>query len=234
MFFLFAISAIALAISSAHFLDLQGVEIRQAYEAQALCLAGMGAFSNWSMQHKSTLLIFFIWSAYSLFADFLFTLPPAPGSIEIAIFTVLAGWVYFRPYKYLSSPPNTENVCIAFYCGPNAPVLSIMAAQIGFPFSSVAISCGHTAVRPSKAKGVMVEIATAKLAAKEYVFIDTGVPYSPEIHSKLINEVVGAKTFRFKCLQNLKPVLDCLGHGWTPKIPFFTSIYFDQCVRNAK
>lgn len=235
MFLLFAISAIALAISSAHYLDLGSITIARTYAAEAVCLAGMGAFSNGSMRHKSALIVFFIWAAYSLLIDFVFTLPPWAASIEIAIFTVLAGWVYFRPYKYLSSAPNTKNVCIAFYGGPNAPVLSIIADQLGFPFSSVAISCGTTAVRPSKVRGIMVETSTSVLYDKGYVFVDTGVPWDTKIHGTLMG-LIGTKTgwgiFRFRCLHNLKPVLECLGYEWVPKIPFSPSLFFGQCLRN--
>lgn len=237
MFFLFAISAISISIGSAHFMDLIDADIAIVYSWMLFFLAGLGPLSNGSMQHRLTMDVIFIWTAWTFLSDWVIPLSPTALSIETAIFTVLAAWVYFRPYKHLSTRAHPENVCIAFYGGPNAPTLSRWASIIGSPFASVAISGGGVAVRPSLFRGKMVQTTTAALEAKGYVFIDTCVPYSPEIHGKLM-EVVGTKTgyglFRFKCMQNLTPILDCLGHEWVPSIPILPSLYFDQCVRNAK
>lgn len=239
MFFLFALSVCALSITNAHFIDITSyTDGATLFSLNIMLIAGCAAFSNNSMRHRSVIDVFFIWAFWILITDWVDYVPSVLAAIESSAFSILAAWVYFRPYKHLSRPPNTENVCIAFYGGPNTPFLSRIAAQLGFPFSSVAISCGHTAVRPSKTKGVMVKTTTTALEAKGYVFIDTGVLYSPEIHSKLMTQVAGTKTgyglFRFKCMQNLKPILDCLGQEWLPKFPILPSLYFQQCVRNAK
>ncbi len=237
MFQMWAISAVALIVTSSHFIDLPFDKIEMAYSAAVLCVCGMVVFSDGSMKQRSVLDLFFIWSAYTFVFDFLFNLFPSVAALETSIFVALVSWTYFRPYNYLPSPVQDDNVHIAFYGGPNAPFLSRMVSTLGFPFSSIAIIASGIAARPSKAAGKMVTTTPATLRAKGYVVIDTGIETTDEI-KEAIESIVGTKTgygfLRTRCLKNLLPVLNLLGKDWKPTgWPIIPSLYYRQVIRNV-
>ena len=237
MFFLFAISVCALSVVNSHYLDvITPAESVNILSFNALLLMGSVTFSGSSMRNKSVLDVFFIWTAWVFMTDWFGYIPPIGAVLETVLFVILTAWVYFRSYKHQSLPPNPENVCIAFYGGPNAPVASRLASHFGFAFSSVALVAGSIGLRPSKTRGCMVETSAQVLSSKGYVFIDTGIPISPKIHG-IIKEVIGSPTgygvLYFKCLLNLEPILACLGSEWIPKkMGNIPSGYYSQCMRN--
>lgn len=235
MFRAFTIIACSLAITNAHLLE--DIDSLLMFQVGFLLLSGMAAFSNGSMKHRSVLDIMFLWSLWILITDQISFIPPVIAAFETVLWVGLIGWVYVRPYKHISMPISSENVCIAFYGGPNAPFLSRIASHIGYAFSSVAVVVNGVGARPSKSRGRMVETTPGALSAKGYVFIDTGIKCTPEMVGKL-KSILGTKTgyglFRFKCLSNLLPLLECLGQDWIPKGKLhLPSKYFKQCVLNV-
>lgn len=206
-------------------------------QAEFALAMGAIAFSKNTMRERSVLDIIFIWAVWILATDWVPYFPPMLASIETGVFVALLAWVYFRPYRFIAANANTENVCIAFYGGPDAPFLSRMASHFGFPFSSVALVCYDKAIRPSKATGTMVETNPEVLKARGYVMVDTGIARTPEIYGKML-DVIGTRTgygiFRTKCLINLSPVLKELGSEWEPAgWPTIPALYYRQCVRNV-
>jgi len=233
MFFLFALTACIMAIVNAHFLEF--IDTYTIFQIVIFLLAGMAAFYTGKMKDRAVLDVMFIWSGWVLATDWGPYFPPILSAIETVLFISVITCVYFRTYKHLSHPFDMNTVFIAFYGGPSAPFLSRLSAHIGFPFSSIAIVAGDIGIRPSKAAGEMVEVPLHILQSKGYVFINTKVPVTPEI-LEAMESIIGTKTgygvFRYKCLKNILPVLECLGTDWVPKnIGVFPSRFYAQCVR---
>lgn len=206
---------------------------------QAYIVLGFGAFtfSDGSMRERAALDVLFLWVVWILLSDWISYVPPVFASIETGALIALLSWVYFRPYHYMAVPLQRGTVHIAFYGGSNAPFLSRMAANLGFPFSSVAIIANQIAVRPSKVRGCMVETPPFLLEQKGYIFVDTGVQVTDEI-MKSLESILGSKTgygiFRVRCLQNFLPILKEMGPEWVPKDwPVIPSLYYRQCIKSA-
>ena len=237
MFFLFGFSVCVLSIANAHYIDVTSyADGAILFSLNIMLISGCAAFSDNSMRHRSVVDVFFIWATWIFMTDWVNYIPSVAAAVESAVFTILAAWVYFRPYKHQTLPPNPETVCIAFYGGPNAPFLSRLVSHFGFAFSSVALVAGSLGVRPSKSRGTMAETTAPLLMSKGYVFVDTGVPISPKIHG-IIKNVIGTPTgygvFYFRCLLNLRPILDSLGVEWVPKkMRIIPALYYRQCIRN--
>jgi len=238
MFFLCVAILALLEFSNAHLLDeLTYIQSFTIIQFEIVLVLGAIAFSSRSMRERSVLDIVFLWAIWIFATDQVDYFPPIVASIETFIFFSFISWAWFRPYNYVSNPPNYGTVVLAFYGGPNAPFLSRIAANFGFPFSSIALVAGDLAVRPSKARGEMVLISPSLLEAKGYVFVDTGCKVTPAIILEL-EKVIGTPTaygwFRVKCLQNLMPVLRTLGDEWTPdkNWPAIPSFYYRKCLEN--
>ena len=238
MFFLCVALLCVLEFTNSHLLnDIATNHIYLVSQMELVLVMGAIVFSSGSMRERSVLDIVFLWAVWIIATDWVPYLPPVIASIETGIFAVLLSWVWFRPYNFISNPVGYGNVFIAFYGGPNAPFLSRMASHFGFPLPSIAIVANELGVRPSKSAGEMVEVPPHVLQSKGYVFIDTGCPVTPEI-MEAMEGVIGTKTgygiFRYKCLKNLMPVIQCLGKEWEPEgWPVWPTVYFRKCVKNA-
>lgn len=238
MFLLCVLLLCVLEFANSHLLsnvmDTEGFVIIQ---TEVVLILGAIVFSSGSMRERSVLDIVFIWAVWILATDWVPYFLPIIATIETGIFAVMLGWVWLRSYDYISNPVGYGTVFIAFYGGPKAPFLSRIASHFGFPFSSIAIVANEIGVRPSKAAGEMVEVPPHVLQSKGYVFINTGVAVTHEI-TVALESIIGTKTgygiFRFKCLKNLMPVIECLGSDWTPDTwPLFPARYYSKCVKNA-
>ncbi len=238
MFFTCVLALCILEFSNSHLLNSLNVDQSFLISQVELALVlGAAVFSKNTMPERSVMDVIFLWALWILSTDWLPYFPPTLASIETGIFIAILAYVYFRPYRFIQTPIEPENVCIAFYGGPNAPFLSRLASHTGFPFSSVALVVNGAAVRPSKATGGMVGATPAILKAKGYVMIDTGIKSTPEIYGKM-KSIIGTKTgygfLRTRCLKNMMPVLECLGPEWQPeRWPVIPSLFYKQCVRNV-
>lgn len=237
MFFICVLALCILEFSNSHLMDNGAYAQSVIMQAELVLVLGAAVFSKNTMPERSVIDIIFLWAMWILLTDWLPYFPPILASIETGIFFAMLAYVYFRPYRFIQTPIKTENVCIAFYGGPNAPFLSRLASHVGFPFSSVALVVNGVVVRPSKATGAMVESTSTVLKDKGYVLIDTGIKSTPEIYGKM-KSIVGTNTsnglLRTKCLKNMTPVLECLGREWQPKgWPVIPSLYYKKCVRNV-
>lgn len=224
-----------LAVLNAHFLD--DLDVILLFHINAFLLVGMGAFSSGSMRDRSVLFAAFIWEAWVLATDQLSYFPSWLAASETVAFVFLVGWVYFRQYEHLQAPIKPSTVCIGFYGGDNAPILSFFASIFGFPFSSVAVCVGDVATRPSKSRGIMVQTTKVALEKKGYIFIPTNVYVNAEMIGTL-NKICGEKTgygfMRTKCVTNLKPLLALIGPQWTPTLrATLPGVYYRQCVKAA-
>lgn len=234
IFFLFILGFVFFEISSSHiFTDLMLYQETKIWQAYIMLGFGAFTFSDGSMRERAALDVLFLWVVWVFVTDFIPYFPPVFASIETASLIALLSWVYFRPYRFIPAPIRYGTVYIAFYGGKNAPFMSRMAANFGFPFSSIAVIANELAVRPSKSRGCMVETPPILLEKKGYIFIDTGIEVTPEIIETL-ESVRGTKTgygwFRVKCLMNFLPVLKSLGPQWVPKnFPLIPSLYYRQC-----
>ncbi len=236
MFRIFTIFACVLAIANAHFLD--GVDSLRIFGAGIFLLSGMAAFSSGSMRHRSVLDVMFIWAMWIIISDWGSYFPPLLAAIETEIFVVLIACVYFKSYKHRSDEidPDSGNMYIAFYGGPNAPFLSRIGSHFGFPFPSIAVAGNGVGMRPSKLAGAMVRTTPNALRKKGYIFIDTGIKATPGRFGKMMM-IEGTTTrygiFRVKCLSNLRPVLESLGDEWTPDGWPFPGWYYKKCLGNV-
>lgn len=238
MFFVCVVILCGLEFANSHFLNGDNFERDlMVMQAEMVLILGAIVFSSGSMRERSALDIVFIWAVWILATDWGSYFPPIVATLETAVFACVLAWVWFRPYHYVSNPVGYGTVFIAFYGGSKAPFLSRIASHFGFPFSSIAMIANELAVRPSKAAGAMVEVPPHVLQSKGYVFINTGIPVTPEITAAM-EGVIGTKTgygiLRFKCLMNLMPVISLLGPEWAPdKWPVFPARYYRKCLGNV-
>lgn len=238
MFALCIVLLCAIELATSHLInDITDTQWQATMQVELALVLAAVAFSKNTMRERSVLDIIFIWVVWTLATDWLPYFPPVIATWETAVFACLLAWVWWRPYHHVSAPFGHGTVFIAFYGGPNGPFLSRIFSHFGFPFSSIAMVADNIAVRPSKKTGTMVFVHVRTLQLKGYIFIDTGVSVTEDIKNALI-EVQGTETgfgiFRFKCLQNLMPVLDQLGPNWKPdKMPYVPAWYYRKCLKNA-
>jgi len=237
-FSILVFSLLLLEVTNSHFLSYIPVEISMSImQIEAVILIGLGAFSSGSMRDRSVIFAAFIWMSWILLTDQVNFFPSSLAAVETAGFSILIAWVYFRGYDHIQGEIKPNTVCIGFYGGDNAPILSFLASIFGFPFSSVAVCLGDVATRPSKARRCMVKTTKLALEKKGYLFIPTNVYVTAEMIGAL-NKVVGSSTgygfLRTKCVTNIKPILSLIGPRWSPTVrATFPGVYYRQCVRNV-
>ena len=223
-------------IAVAHLLALPSEEFITIWQAELVILAVLGLLSDGGRRDRSVLTIFFLWFTWILITDWaIIEVPALLVEYEAVIFSALVLWAMIRPYYFSSDPVSESTVCIAFYRGTQAPLLSSLSSLIGLPFSSVAVLAGGLAVRASSA-GRMVAVDWRGVLEGDFVCVDTGVKCSSAI-SEAIRACTGVSTksagLRMKCIANLIPILKEI--GYEPKTIFhkIPSIFYFQCVRQA-
>lgn len=228
----------AINITTAHLMSLQYDEYVVVFQAYIALLCLGAVVSDGSQRDKSILTVLLIWEVWILTTDqFNIGLPDVVLSLESAFFTSFVLWAIARPHFYPSDQRSELNVCIAFYKGSHAPLISSIGALFGLPFASVAIVAGATVLRPS-GSGKMTITNGMALHKDDFVFVDTGIECTPEIIKQIAlcsgkpTTVLGI--FRVKCVANIMPVLRLMkGYepkNWLYRIP---SIFYYQCVRQA-
>ena len=162
----------AIDITTAHLISLPQHEYAIMFQAYIALLCLGAGVSDKSQRDRSILAVLFIWALWVLVTDqFNINLPNVVLSLESAFFTSFVLWAIVRPHFYPSDQRSELNVCIAFYKGGNAPLISSIGSLFGLPFASVAIIAGATALRPSGCGKMTITNAMA-LHSDDFVFIE--------------------------------------------------------------
>lgn len=232
-----AIAICLFELAVTHFLDLTSGEFIAIWQAEFIMVALLGLLSDGGHRDRSILTVFVLWFGWIFVTDWAIIEAPALlVEYEAAIFSALVLWAMVRPYYFISADLSKDTVCIVFYRGDRAPLLSSLASLIGLPFSSVAVAVGEFVLMASK-KGHMVIADSKVLNSRDFVCIDTGVKGVSEITEAAFN-CAGTPTksmgmLRMKCVANLMPVLKEIGYA--PKTVFHNipSLFYFQCVEQA-
>lgn len=233
-----ALSLCVIDFLKSHSMYLAGLEDGVFFQGYIVLLCCAGVVSNGSQRDRAILTALLIWAIWVLATDqSSLQIPGFAVTLESAVFSALVFWAIARPYTIPSQAIDPSNVCIAFYHGNRAPLLSSLSALIGLPFASVSIVAGATALRPDKCGKLVITDARAYDRSPHHTIIDTGVEADAGV-LKVMTDTVGAQVrvgpFRIGCIKALRPVLDHIGIAPASLFHYIPSIYFYQAARASR
>jgi len=232
MFPFVAILICIVEITATHFYGASQERYAIFYQSEIVLLTALGIFSH-GRKRKPVLTVFAVWFSWIFISDWYPEyVHDIFGNYEAIIFSFMVILTLVKPYHSISHEINNKNVCLAFYGGEKAPLLSTLSALVGLPFSSVAVIAGGNVLRPHN--GVLRLTPAKDFKHPEYTIIDTGVPVTTEIELEM-GRVVGNSVKRFGlgmgCVSELSPVLEMVGIRPKSIIP---SIFYYQAVKHAR
>jgi hypothetical protein len=131
-------------------------------------------------------------------------------------FCVLYLFNRYKQFNFKSDKINEDNIMLCFWKPKKG--INLLATLIGLPFGGLSIYCGGFIYSYRWGYPTYIKArASESILRKNFVVVDSGVPYTREIIMAL-DSLVGtpAGRPRIRCIHTIKPVLKMMGKRFAP------------------
>ena len=209
MFYICVIAFCFLELTNAHLLesptDGQSAVLMQ---AQLVSIAFCAVFSKGCARHDAVLSVLAVWTSYIIITDWVDYVPPVLSSIETTAICMLIFWISRRPERLPSY--SGDNVALAFYSGPTAPLIATVLSLPTLPYKGVALVVDGQMMMPRRKVGEFVRTDLATVG-RGWTILGTPFKTTPEI-KKIFNALEGQPVTMANCVSALRPALDIFGY----------------------